>query len=82
MNSSEKMVTVADLINILQHEDQDRVVVLSHDAEGNGFSPFTDFGRGTYVAESTSFGQLYNKQDEEDGVLPEGGVPALVLWPT
>lgn len=33
-----KPITVAELIEALRQEDQDRIIVLSRDPEGNGFS--------------------------------------------
>lgn len=85
-----KNLTVADLIELLQEEDPDRIVVMSKDGEGNSYSPLSDFSSASYVAECTWSGEIGIEEltDElkamgytEEDVI-EGGVPALVLWPT
>ena len=80
---------VSDLIAKLQKLDQDRVVIMSKDGEGNDFSPLDNIETAAYCADSTWSGEvglekLTDKDrergyDEED--VKENGVPAAVLWP-
>lgn len=80
---------VKDLIKLLQKEDPNRLVVMSKDSEGNGFSPLADMSTESYAADSTWSGEiglekltpeLEKKGYTEEDVLD--GKPALVLWPT
>ena len=73
---------------LMQHPD--RVVVLSRDPEGNGFSPVRDANTGAYVVEESDVmleladltkDMLRMGYTEED-VAPEGYLPAIVLWPS
>lgn len=79
-----------DLIKILQ-EDPERIVVLSKDGEGNGFSPLADVNTDhVYKAENTWSGVIgpakLTKEMEERGYGEEdvlkGGKKCFVLWPT
>ena len=71
-------------------ENKDRLVVMSKDSEGNGFSPLYDFGEEAYAAETTWYGYVglekLTEEDRKKGFseedVIEDGVPALVLWPT
>ena len=82
-------MTVKQLINKLQKCDPDREVVMSRDAEGNGYSPLDDFWEGAYRADSTWHGEVglekLTKADREAGYTDEDvmddGVPALILCP-
>lgn len=87
--------TVADLIEGLRQLPQDAMVVMSRDAEGNGFSPIAvesggavDFSTGRYEAESTWSGEFHadrgpDDDDDPDGWGPsEAAVSAVCLWPT
>ena len=49
--------TVGDLIDYLATQPRDRKVVMSKDAEGNGFSPLADASEGMYAADSTWSGE-------------------------
>lgn len=81
---------VKELIELLQQEDGEKEVIMSKDGEGNGFSPFADFGNvDGYQADSTWSGgvgflelteELKKEGYGEGDVLPDG-VPALVLYP-
>ncbi len=70
------MITVRELIELLQKEDPDRVVVMSKDIEGNGFSPLFDMSAHAYAEETRWAGELY------DEVVGGDGVRALCLWPS
>jgi len=70
------VITVKELIELLQKEDPERLVILSKDAEGNSYSPLTNFVQTAYVPETTWFGEL-----DESGTNPEGQ-SCLVFYPT
>jgi hypothetical protein len=71
-------MTVAELRKALEAFDDDHLVVMAKDAEGNSYSPLADAGAGMYLADTTWAGDVYY---EGDGV-PGGAVPAVVLGPT
>ncbi len=79
---------VKDLIEILEKVDQNRIVILSKDSEGNTFSPL-DFiqSNANYAEEDSCFGEVGFEElteelkefyTEEDVIE---GKPALILWP-
>lgn len=83
-------MTVKELIAELSRLEQDRIVVMSKDSEGNSYSPLADIGRSAYIAETTWNGSIgiekltaklkakgYTKED-----VISDGQPAVVLWPT
>jgi hypothetical protein len=77
--------TVGQLVTALLELPQDAVVVLSKDAEGNGFSPVAapvdedGYSTGFYRAETTWSGEMFGGDDEE---RPDDAVEAVCLWPT
>ena len=76
-------MTVAELIADLQREDPARIVVMSRDAEGNGYSPLASFWTGNYRdrevgLEVLTEDDLYKGYTEAD-ILE--GVPAVILSP-
>jgi hypothetical protein len=82
-------MTVKELIEVLEGENPDRLVVMSKDSEGNGFSPLADASTESYQASCTWAGEIgiekLTPELEKDGYTEEDvmdGVPALVLWPT
>ena len=64
-------MTVQELIERLSQYPMDHIVVLSEDAEGNGFSPLADMSEEEYIPDSTYSGDL-GENDEFN---------AVVLWP-
>lgn len=81
-------MTVSELIEKLAGFDGSRLVVMSKDAEGNSYSPLSDFSTGAYAAESTWSGEVgleaLTDESRADGYSEEDvvdGVSALVLWP-
>jgi len=86
-----QMITVGQLKEILAEHDDDRVVILSSDAEGNRFSPLANdaIWSGAYRPKNTWSGEsgldvLTNEDIEsgysEDDVITDG-VKALFLVP-
>jgi hypothetical protein len=59
---------VKELIELLQQEDPERLVIVSKDGEGNGFSPMIqEFSVGFYEADSTWSGEFRTGEpDPED----------------
>jgi hypothetical protein len=94
--NTDHYITVAKLRELLAGAPDDALVVMSKDSEGNGFSPFSEWGDGRYVAESSWSGYLADEGEDddepgEDDVVTadpdyeapdEPGVPCIVLWPT
>ena len=82
-------MTVKELIEALSKEDPNRIIVMSRDAEGNGYSPLADWWLGAYKAETTWSGEVgLEKLDEtaktagygEEDVIADG-TPAIILCP-
>lgn len=87
--SGQPMLTVADLLAFLHTQDPDMQLVMSKDAEGNGYSPLAGVETAMYLAETTWAGDIYPTPEEiasedylseEDGA-PDGAVRVLVLGP-
>lgn len=82
-------MTVKDLREALEGLPDDLIVIMSKDAEGNGYSPLADVDPGyTYWADSTYSGEAHPTkpddvdEDDWDYWWDEGGVPCLLLDPT
>lgn len=87
-------MTVKDLKKHLEACDDEDLVVMSKDAEGNSYSPLAGIGEQMYVAESTWNGVVYEKEltpeMQEQGFSEEdirkegedGAVKCVTLWPT
>lgn len=80
-------MTIAELIEALSKFPPDSPVVLSRDAEGNGFSLldepveamwYEEYGETFVVPEAIA--DPSSSYTEEDAA-PEGSVRAVVLWP-
>ena len=52
---------VSELIEELKKFDQDAIVILQKDAEGNGYSPLDDVDQAGYTPESTWSGEVQPK---------------------
>jgi hypothetical protein len=82
-------MTIGELIIELEKFDPALQVVMSQDAEGNGFSPFDEAGESMYFAEQTWCGETYptpehiaeSDQYTEEDEAPEGSERVVVLWP-
>jgi hypothetical protein len=81
-------MTVQELIALLQDQDQDRIVVMSKDGEGNCYSPFDGVSTCSYRAETTWYGEIgleeLTEENIEDGYDEDDvvdGEKALCLWP-
>lgn len=80
---------VKELIESLQACDQDAIVVMAKDAEGNGYSPLSGFWRGMYLAETTWSGDVgaesLTDEDRAAGYTDEDvmtdGERAVILTP-
>lgn len=77
-------MTVKELIAELQTMDQDRIIVLARDSEGNGYSicrvvDVCAFKDGDIGLEALTPGDIACGYGEED--VMSNGQPAVVLWP-
>lgn len=94
MSSFDNMLTVAELIELLQDKDPDAHVIIARDGEGNSYSPVSkDLGDGVYEPESPYSGELYPGREltpeleelgfsEEDCYDEPDGIDAIVIYPT
>lgn len=81
-------MTVKEFIEILNKFNEDRIVILSKDSEGNGFSPLEEASAGSYRPETSWVGEVESEpiadtppEYIEDDVYRKPGKPAVVLWP-
>lgn len=84
-------MTKDELIRELQESSApgDTVIVMSKDAEGNGYSPLADLSLGMYDAECTWAGEVYMTDEarentgipDEYSAAPDTAVLAIVLGP-
>ena len=80
---------VKELIALLQDCDQEAIVVMSSDAEGNSYSPFSGLWEGVYVPDTTWSGEVgygeLTPELKEYGFTEEdiktGGESAVILQP-
>lgn len=78
-------MTVKELIEILKDLPEDREIVMSCDAEGNGYSPLADADpQRWYTPETTWSGDVHHPDDIESGEveLDESSKLVVLLWPT
>ena len=73
-------MNVKELKKQLDGVEDDRVVILSKDGEGNSFSPLDTLSFANYMSESQWHGDIEDVEDIESGEQP--GQKAIVLWPT
>lgn len=81
---------VKELKRLLEKIDDNYIVIMSKDAEGNGFSPLDELEDSRcYLADSTWSGEIGFKvltpELKKEGYSEEDvidGEPALILWPT
>lgn len=75
---------VRELIEQLKSYDPENEVVMSRDAEGNGYSPLYQLDSCTYVPDTTYSGELWYAEVHEDDPpeQPDGAISAVALWPT
>ena len=64
------MITVKELISILSALDDDRIIILSSDSEGNRYSPLDG-----------NIGIDHNKDEELYVDNSSDAIPAVVLYP-
>lgn len=73
----DKGLTAGELIEVLKGMPADSLVVMSKDAEGNGYSPLRTVDAVRYVPSCTYAGEVYL----DDGCDEPGAVPAVAFWP-
>lgn len=69
-------MTVSELIEVLSELNQNSIVIIQKDCEGNGYSPLSGCEEGIYIADSDYSGIVV----DPDETL-EVGVKCVVLWP-
>ena len=76
-------MTVGDLKVLLNQYNDDFLVVLSRDSEGNSFSPCMAHGDGIYVPQTPSEGMCYASSDPDLKEKEDLSrcTRACVLWP-
>lgn len=82
-------LTVRDLRESLAELPDDMLVVMSKDAEGNGYSPLAEVAQSMYLADSTWSGETYPTPEDiadddqygEDDEAPDDAVRVVALWP-
>jgi hypothetical protein len=79
---------VKELIKLLQEQNQDAIVVMAKDAEGNSYSPISSLWGGAYLPDSTWSGTAglltLTAEDIEAGYGEDDlvdGDPAVILCP-
>ena len=75
---------VKELIKQLRKFDPKATVVLSRDAEGNGYSPVADLEVGFYTAETSWCGDFLSKaliEEETYEIDTSNAIEAIAIWP-
>ena len=78
---------VKKLIKELKKLDENAIVIMSRDSEGNGYSPLSGLFTGLYIPDSTWSGDVYYDGYEDDmdsdevDDLREDGKLAVILDP-
>jgi len=80
-------VTVKDLIEELKKVEQDRIVIMSSDPEGNNYSPIYCISKAAYNKEYREIGmEELTEEDREQGYteedVMEDGKKAVVFYPS
>ncbi len=68
---------ISELIELLKTCDPEETVIMSKDAEGNRFSPFSDISRDIYRLDSAWSGNLVDYERNRE----EGDLDVVTLWP-
>lgn len=71
-------MTVKQLIEALKKENQDALVVMAKDSEGNSYSPLHQAADCAYRSTKPWNGEIVDGEPSEK----DGTVAAVVLWPT
>jgi len=77
-------MNVRELMEALSELPPDMLVVVSRDAEGNGFTPVHDIETAMYSKGEIGYSELTPELEEqgycEDDIMADGE-PSVVLWP-
>jgi hypothetical protein len=68
------MITVQELIRLLEKQHPFAVVILPKDREGNDYSPLDDIDTGYYEPENSYSGQVYEEPSDSSHTC-------VTLWP-
>lgn len=77
------MITVKELKELLDEYDDDRIVVIAIDDDGNSCSPLDNVSWGVYFSETEWTGDFVDSDElaENDKINTEEAEPAILLWP-
>ena len=83
-------MTVGELKKQLEEMNDDDIIVMSKNAEGNNFSPLVEIGFDLYLADSAWSGEIrprefdkeYFIDREEYEEVKKEAVKCVTLWPT
>ncbi len=84
------LLTVEGLITILGRFDPERIVIMSKDAEGNGFSPLSEITMAAYIPVSSWGGEIGLEEiteleelagHDESSLFSSDGIPCIILEP-
>jgi hypothetical protein len=80
-----KVRELKEMLNELGPEDDDRLVILSKDSEGNGFSPLYTYSYASFDEDEGEIGlEELTEEDIEKGYnendLRPDGIPSIILW--
>lgn len=85
------MITVRELIEILEAYDDNDIVILAKDGDGNNYSPLCETSQDVYEDDSSYSGQTYIREltpglreagfTEEDLCHSEHKQNCITLWP-
>jgi hypothetical protein len=78
------MMTVKELRELLEQFDDDAIVIIASDGEGNSFSPLADTSEGHYIPENGYSGDFVDLDDaeEDEDINLDDAERAILLWPT
>ena len=71
-------MNVRKLVGRLKNMNQDAIVVMAIDLEGNNFNILYDLDEMKYIGETTTSGQVY---EVDENCINEDYEDAVVLWP-
>jgi hypothetical protein len=84
-------IKVKDFKKLLELYNEEDIIVMSSDGEGNNFSPFSDMEKVIYVPINEYSGEIYNREltkemrengwSDEDLYDGNDGINAIVLYP-
>ena len=77
------MITVKKLKKLLSKFDDNAIIIISSDGEGNNFSPLETISIGYYISETAWNGDFVDLEEvaEEKDINLTDAVSAITFWP-